>query len=204
MLPKWLYKIAKQRADNKQLQNFGLYTKQPNVLKDHIVFIGDHHQYIGNSKYLFTYFVKHNPMTACYFVTDDRRGPHFISPKSERADELINSARVVIVENDIPETLQPNGTLIQLHQGTPIMQLFLDSKEPIKNIETPFIVLKGIIAGCNSIMLYILLMILATFIKRLFLVTKQMYWLMVILNTNIYYKSVTKVLLNNSIRNRLK
>ncbi|PAI04991.1 hypothetical protein APW46_13280, partial [Staphylococcus aureus] len=31
MLPKWLYKIAKQRADNKQLQNFGLYTKQPNV-----------------------------------------------------------------------------------------------------------------------------------------------------------------------------
>ncbi len=44
------------------------------------------------------------------------------------------------------------------------MQLFLDSKEPIKNIETPFyIVLKGIIAGCNSIMLYILLMILATF-----------------------------------------
>ena len=95
-------------------------------------FIGDHHQYIGNSKYLFTYFVKHNPMTACYFVTDDRRGPHFISPKSEKADELINSARVVIVENDIPETLQPNGTLIQLHQGTPIMQLFLDSKEPIK------------------------------------------------------------------------
>ncbi|HDC7487780.1 TPA: CDP-glycerol glycerophosphotransferase family protein [Staphylococcus aureus] len=138
MLPKWLYKIAKQRADNKQLQNFGLYTKQPNVLKDHIVFIGDHHQYIGNSKYLFTYFVKHNPMTACYFVTDDRRGPHFISPKSEKADELINSARVVLVENDIPETLQPNGTLIQLHQGTPIMQLFLDSKEPIKNIETPF------------------------------------------------------------------
>ena len=58
--------------------------KQPNVLKDHIVFIGDHHQYIGNSKYLFTYFVKHNPMTACYFVTDDRRGPHFISPKSEK------------------------------------------------------------------------------------------------------------------------
>ncbi len=41
-------------------------------------------------------------MTACYFVTDDRRGPHFISPKSEKADELINSARVVIVENDIP------------------------------------------------------------------------------------------------------
>ncbi len=38
----------------------------------------------------------------------------------------------------IPETLQPNGTLIQLHQGTPIMQLFLDSKEPIVNIETPF------------------------------------------------------------------
>ena len=132
MLPKWLYKIAKQRADNKQLQNLGLYTKQPNVLKDHIVFIGDHYQYIGNSKYLFTYFVKHNPMTACYFVTDDRRGPHFISPKSEKADELINSARVVLVENDIPETLQPNGTLIQLHQGTPIMQLFLDSKEPIK------------------------------------------------------------------------
>ena len=49
-------------------------------------------------------------MTACYFVTDDRRGPHFISPKSEKADELINSARVVLVENDIPETLQPNGT----------------------------------------------------------------------------------------------
>ncbi len=36
------------------------------------------------------------------------------------------------------------------------MQLFLDSKEPIKNIvNTLFIVLKGIIAGCNSIMLYI-------------------------------------------------
>ena len=50
----------------------------------------------------------------------------------KKADELINSARVVLVENDIPETLQPNGTLIQLHQGTPIMQLFLDSKEPIK------------------------------------------------------------------------
>ena len=138
-----------------------MYTKQPNVLKDHIVFIGDHHQYIGNSKYLFTYFVKHNPMTACYFVTDDRRGPHFISPKSEKADELINSARVVLVENDIPETLQPNGTLIQLHQGTPIMQLFLDSKEPIKNIETPFYRAKR-------------------------------------------YNRVTKVLLNNSIRNRLK
>ncbi len=31
-----------------------------------------------------------------------------------------------------------------------------------------------------------------------------MYWLMVILNTNIYYKSVTKVLLNNSIRKSFK
>ncbi|HHS2926102.1 TPA: CDP-glycerol glycerophosphotransferase family protein [Staphylococcus argenteus] len=138
LLPKWLYKISKQRFDNKQLQHLGIYTKQPNALKDHIVFIGDHYQYVGNSKYLFTYFVKHNPMTACYFVTDDRRGPHFISPNTEKADELINSARVVLVENDIPETLQPNGTLIQLHQGTPIMQLFLDSKEPVKNLETPF------------------------------------------------------------------
>lgn len=55
-------------------------------------------------------------MTACYFVATDRRGPHFISLSLKKA-ELINSARVVIVENDIPETLQPNGTLIQLHQA---------------------------------------------------------------------------------------
>ena len=81
-------------------------------------------------------------MTACYFVTDDRRGPHFISPKSEKADELINSARVVLVENDIPETLQPNGTLIPITSRHTNNAIILDSKEPIKNIETPFIVLK--------------------------------------------------------------
>ncbi|UMT75407.1 CDP-glycerol glycerophosphotransferase family protein [Staphylococcus roterodami] len=138
LLPKWLYKISKQRFDNKQLHHLGIYTKQPELLKNHIVFIGNDYQYAGNSKYLFNYFVKHNPMTACYFITDDRRGPHFVSPKSEEAVELINNARVILVENDIPDSLQPNGTLIQLHQGMPLIRLFLDSKENTKNLETPY------------------------------------------------------------------
>ena len=32
----------------------------------------------------------------------------------------------------MPEAYQPNGTVIQLWHGTPIKELFLDSKEPIK------------------------------------------------------------------------
>ncbi len=54
MLPKWLYKIAKQRAKSKQHKTSACIQSDQNFLKDHIVFIGDHHQYIGNSKYLFT------------------------------------------------------------------------------------------------------------------------------------------------------
>lgn len=137
-LPRWYYRFSKQRTLNKHRKECGLHDKQYNQLKNHIVFLGDHYHYAGNSKYLFNYFVKHNPTLEAYFITNERKGPHFLCPDDSNTLEMIESARVVILENDLPNDINANGTLIQLHQGTPIRQLFLDSKEPTKNANTPY------------------------------------------------------------------
>lgn len=133
-LPRWLYNSIKNRNLRKHKSQSGYYTKNDKQLKNHIVFLGDHYRYDGNSKYLFNYFVKHNATIESYFITNDRKGPHFISPKDDNTKSLIEQAKIVILENDLPETLEPNGKLIQLHQGTPIQKLFLDSPNPTKNL----------------------------------------------------------------------
>ncbi|EHJ08853.1 CDP-glycerol glycerophosphotransferase family protein [Staphylococcus simiae] len=137
-MPGWFYRFSKQRTLNKHRKACGLYDKQYNQSNNHIVFLGDHYHYAGNSKYLFNYFVKHNPMVEAYFITDERRGPHFLSLDNSDTLEIIESARIVILENDLPNGVNANGTLIQLHQGTPIRQLFLDSKEPSNNANIPY------------------------------------------------------------------
>ncbi|MEJ7378801.1 CDP-glycerol glycerophosphotransferase family protein, partial [Staphylococcus epidermidis] len=68
------------------------------------------------------------------FITEDRTGPHFYSPKDEKAKELIETAKVVIIESYLPDDIRPNGKVIQLWHGTPIKRLFLDSKEPHQNL----------------------------------------------------------------------
>ena len=93
-------------------------------MKDHVVFIGFDYGYRGNSKYLFSYFVKRNPTIKTYFVTNDRQGPHFISPDDSETQAMIETARVVVTESYIPDNIKPNGTIIQLWHGTPIKSYF--------------------------------------------------------------------------------
>ena len=102
-------------------------------MKNHVVFLGFDYGYRGNSKYLFNYFVKRNPTTEAYYITDDRHGPYFLPIDAEHNKELIETAKIVVIESYMPEAYQPNGTVIQLWHGTPIKELFLDSKEPYQN-----------------------------------------------------------------------
>ncbi|MCQ9904637.1 CDP-glycerol glycerophosphotransferase family protein, partial [Staphylococcus aureus] len=63
----------------------------------------------------------------------NRRGPYFLPTDAENNKELIETAKIVVIESYIPDEFKPNGTVIQLWHGTPIKKLFLDSKEPDQN-----------------------------------------------------------------------
>lgn len=132
--PRWLVNPIKNYSLRKHREISYLYDKDESKTKDHVIFLGFDYNYRGNSKYLFNYFVKHNPTVESYFITEDRTGPHFYSPKDEKAKELIETAKVVIIESYLPDDIRPNGKVIQLWHGTPIKRLFLDSKEPHQNL----------------------------------------------------------------------
>lgn len=132
--PRWLVTPIKNYSVKKHKEISYIYKKDSSKLKNHVVFLGFDFGYRGNSKYLFNYFVKHNPMIESYFITDERTGPHFISTNDENVKNLIETATFVITESYIPDDIHPNGKIIQLWHGTPIKKLFLDSKEPHQNL----------------------------------------------------------------------
>lgn len=132
--PRWLVTPIKNYSVKKHKEISYIYKKDSSKLKNHVVFLGFDFGYRGNSKYLFNYFVKHNPMIESYFITDERTGPHFISTNDENVKNLIETATFVITESCIPDDIHPNGKIIQLWHGTPIKKLFLDSKEPHQNL----------------------------------------------------------------------
>ena len=132
--PRWLVNPIKNYSLRKHKEISYIYDKDDSKIKSHVVFLGFDYHYRGNSKYLFNYFVKHNATVESYFITDDRTGPHFISPNDESAKEVIETASVVIIESYLPDDVRPNGKVIQLWHGTPIKRLFLDSKEPHQNL----------------------------------------------------------------------
>lgn len=133
-LPKWMFKPFKNHSLKKHRELSYIYDKDKSLLKEHVVFMGFDYGYRGNSKYLFNYFVKRNPTINIYFVTNDRQGPHFISPEDSETKSMIETAKVVVTESYIPDDIKPNGTIIQLWHGTPIKKLFLDSHEPNQNL----------------------------------------------------------------------
>ena len=132
--PRWLSNPVKNYSLRKHKEISYIYEKNESKTENHVVFLGFDYGYRGNSKYLFNYFVKRNATVESYFITNDRTGPHFISPEDEQAKTLIESARVVIIESYLPDNIFPNGKVIQLWHGTPIKRLFLDSKEPHQNL----------------------------------------------------------------------
>lgn len=132
--PRWLVNPIKNYSLRKHKEISYLYDKDSSKTNNHVVFLGFDFQYRGNSKYLFNYFVKHNATVESYFITDDRTGPHFFSPSDEKTKNLIETAKVVIIESYLPDDIYPNGKIIQLWHGTPIKRLFLDSKEPHQNL----------------------------------------------------------------------
>ena len=75
-LPKWLYNKMQNRALNKHRNLSYVYDKDSSKVKP-CCLLGFDYGYRGNSKYLFNYFVKRNPTTEAYFITNDRRGPYF-------------------------------------------------------------------------------------------------------------------------------
>lgn len=134
-LPKSTYQNLNKKAVQKQLESINIYEKDKTKLKPYIVFLGFDFGYRGNSKYLFEYLTEQYSKYTVYFVTDDKKGDHFISPGHIETNEMIERASVVILESYLPDNIKPNGTIIQLWHGTPLKRLFLDSKEPKQNID---------------------------------------------------------------------
>lgn len=133
-MPHWFFNIVQRQSVKKHREKSYIYEKNPSKVKNHIVFLGFDYGFRGNSRYLFNHFAKHFSKLPIYFITDDVNGPNFIKPDDPKAKDLIESACVVILESNIPDTLKPNGTIIQLWHGTPIKKLFLDSNEPSQNL----------------------------------------------------------------------
>lgn len=134
-LPKSTYQNLNKKAVQKQLESINIYEKDKTKLKPYIVFLGFDFGYRGNSKYLFEYLTEQYSKYTVYFITDDKKGDHFISPSHIETNEMIERASVVILESYLPDNIKPNGTIIQLWHGTPLKRLFLDSKEPKQNID---------------------------------------------------------------------
>lgn len=134
-LPKIAYQKLNHTALQKQMKAINIYDKDQSKIKPHIVFLGFDYGYRGNSKYLFEYLVKQHPKYTVYFITDQEKGDHFVSPSHSDTKQIIEEANVVILESYLPDDFKPNGTIIQLWHGTPLKRLFLDSKEPKQNID---------------------------------------------------------------------
>ncbi|RIN30319.1 teichoic acid biosynthesis protein F, partial [Staphylococcus succinus] len=133
-VPHWIFNSIHHHFVKKHRALSYIYEKDTSKIKNHIVFLGFDYGFRGNSRYLFNHFAKHFTKLPIYFITADVNGPNFIKPDDPKAKEIIESARVVILESYIPDNLKPNGTIIQLWHGTPIKKLFLDSREPQQNL----------------------------------------------------------------------
>ncbi|MCU5745262.1 CDP-glycerol glycerophosphotransferase family protein [Staphylococcus sp. SQ8-PEA] len=131
--PRFLYN-AKCKRELKQFKKDNyVYDKDPNKLKNHIVFLGHHYRFQGNSRYLFNHLAKHYSKTTVYFITDEVKGPNFLEPETKETNELIESAKVVILEDLMPDHLHPNGKVVQLWHGTPIKRLFFDRVDQVSS-----------------------------------------------------------------------
>lgn len=135
-LPHWIYTLVHRHYEKKHYESSYIYKKDKSKVKNHIVFLGFDYGFRGNSRYLFNHFAKYFSKLPIFFITNDVNGPNFIDPNDAKSKNLIETASVVILENDIPDDIKPNGTIIQLWHGTPIKKLFLDSHEPNENLNT--------------------------------------------------------------------
>lgn len=133
-VPHWIFNSIHHHFVKKHRALSYIYEKDTSKIKNHIVFLGFDYGFRGNSRYLFNHLAKHFTKLPIYFITADVNGPNFIKPDDPKAKEIIENARVVILESYIPDNLKPNGTIIQLWHGTPIKKLFLDSREPQQNL----------------------------------------------------------------------
>ncbi|AYU55987.1 CDP-glycerol glycerophosphotransferase family protein [Staphylococcus debuckii] len=133
--PHFVTSALLDRSYTKHQNASNIYEPTSTDLNGAVVFLGFDYSFRGNSRYLFNYFAKHHSQYPVYFITSEATGPHFIQPDDPEAEDLINQASVIVAESYIPDHLKPNGTIIQLWHGTPIKQLFLDSKEPYQNQE---------------------------------------------------------------------
>lgn len=133
ILPNRIYQQLYKKTLEHQMKSINIYEKKQEQLKPYIVFLGFDYGYRGNSKYLFEYITEQYPKYTVYFVTEEKTGAHFIKPNDIETQTIIEQASVVVLESYLPDHIHPNGTIIQLWHGTPVKQLFLDSKEPKQN-----------------------------------------------------------------------
>lgn len=107
--------------------------------KPYIVFMGFDYHFRGNSRYLLMSLLEDSRFNAfdIYFVSDHHSDTLEqlnvrVIPVDASASIILN-ARVVILESFAPDNFRTKGTVINLWHGTPIKQLFLDSKESVQN-----------------------------------------------------------------------
>lgn len=134
-MPHFISNQILKRSEIKHQNISNIYEKVQLHPNGSIVFLGFDYGFRGNSRYLFNYLAKYYSQYPIYYVTSDAHGPHFIKPDDPEAQHLIENADVVITESYIPDAIKPNGTVIQLWHGTPLKQLFLDSKESYQKQE---------------------------------------------------------------------
>ncbi|QNR07487.1 CDP-glycerol glycerophosphotransferase family protein [Macrococcoides canis] len=139
-LPSLLYRALYQWSFKRKIAPYQhLLTEVRHTVNESIVFMGFDYEFRGNSKYLAETIsrdarFKHYKI---YFVCDAPPTPlinlniEVIAVKNAKA--IIENAGVVVLESFPPDDFYTNGTVINLWHGTPIKQLFLDSREREQN-----------------------------------------------------------------------
>jgi CDP-glycerol glycerophosphotransferase (TagB/SpsB family) len=125
---KW-NKKRRTRALNKIKARY----KSAQFKNDTILFLGFDYRYIGNSKYLFDYFVSRFPELKPRFVTNNTAVPskYRIKPRSLEFWKALGESRIFISESWTPLAFyKKEGSLwLQLWHGTPFKRMFFDSHE---------------------------------------------------------------------------
>ncbi|WP_336660491.1 CDP-glycerol glycerophosphotransferase family protein [Leucobacter sp. USHLN153] len=109
--------------------------RNPSIRPRSIVFLGFDERYTGNSRALFEEILEDARFRNFHiqFTTKDPAVPdsHRLAPSSPAFFEAVRSARIVIAESWIPESVpkHPDSTWIQLWHGTPIKRMLFDSHE---------------------------------------------------------------------------
>ncbi|UBH09341.1 CDP-glycerol glycerophosphotransferase family protein [Macrococcus armenti] len=139
-LPNLLYRALYQWSFKRKIAPYQHLLKEAcHSVNESIVFMGFDYQFRGNSKYLAETISRDTRFKhyKIYFVCDAPPTPlinlniEVIAIKDAKA--IIENAGVVILESFPPDDFYTNGTVINLWHGTPIKQLFLDSREPEQN-----------------------------------------------------------------------